>query len=189
MSVPRRSVLSCSRGFLASLNANINSPQQNQNVNVVVNPLDRVSVKYPDINNNEAENNDVKERSVETAEETLINLQNIIHDKDLLIQALILCLDIIENNPLIVNKYIIADEDALIKLIKLLTDTSEVELLKADPDSYCCKSNTYDYVSKIYVHKDNETFNLKYSFPDVCEFLTQRKISMRFVKSTGITYK
>ena len=32
-------------------------------------------------------------------------------------QVLVLCLDIIENNPLIVSKYIIADEDELIKLM------------------------------------------------------------------------
>ena len=95
-----------------------------------------------------------------------------------------------ENNPLIVNKYIIADEDELIKLIQLLTDCNEVELLKADTDTFCCKSNTYDYVSKIYVKKDGETYNLKYSFPDVLQFLDSRKISIKFVKTiSGISYK
>ena len=192
MSVPKSNVLSCSRGFLARVNTNLNSPQQNQNVSVVVNPYERsrsadhIEVKYPDVN----DNNDVKERYIETAENTLTNLENIIHNKDLLIQALVLCLDIMENNPLIVNKYIIADEDELIKLIQLLTDCNEVELLKADTDTFCCKSNTYDYVSKIYIKKDGETYNLKYSYPDVIEFIDKRKISLKFVKTiSGISYK
>ena len=103
MSVPRSSVLSCNRGFLARVGTNLNSPKQSQsqNVNVVVNPYEKVAVQYPN-----PDDVDVKERSVETANETLNNLEQLIHDKDLLIQALILCLDIVENNPLIVNKYI-----------------------------------------------------------------------------------
>ena len=187
MSVPKSSVLSCSRGFLARVGTNLNSPKQSQsqNVNVVVNPYS--SVHYPDVNTSEPE---VKERSVETANETLANLEQIIHDKDLLIQALVLCLDIVENNPLIVNKYVIAEENELIKLIQLLCDTQEVELLKADSDTGCCKSSTLDYVSKIYVKKDGNTYNLKYNYSDVCEFLSERKISTKFVKSSGkITYK
>ena len=194
MSVPRSSVLSCNRGFLAKVDTNVNSPQQSQNVNVVVNPYERslssgsFSVHYPDVKpidddaNNATTNAATKERSIETANNTYDNLQRLIHDKDLLIQALVLCLDIIENNPLIVNKYVVAEEEELIKLIQLLCDTSEVQLIKADPDSYCCKSSTYNYVSKIYVVKDGNTYNLKYSFSDVCEFLTERKISLKFVK-------
>ena len=199
MSVPKSSVLSCNRGFLARVGANLNSPKQSQsqNVNVVVNPYSSVQsspdgsmltgARYPDVNGAEPE---VKERSVETANETLTNLEQIIHDKDLLIQALVLCLDIVENNPLIVNKYVIAEEDELIKLVQLLCDTNEVELLKADTDTGCCKSSTLDYVSKIYVKKDGNTYNLKYNYSDVCEFLSERKISTKFVKSSGkITYK
>lgn len=188
MSVPRSSVLSCNRGFLARVGTNLNSPKQSQsqNVNVVVNPYEKVAVQYPN-----PDDVDVKERSVETANETLNNLEQLIHDKDLLIQALILCLDIVENNPLIVNKYIIAEEEELVKLVRLLTDCDSVELLKADTDASCCKSSNYDYVSKIYVKaKDGNTYNLKYNYPDVTEFLYDRKISTKFVKSSGkISYK
>lgn len=181
MSVPRSSVLSCSKGFLARVGTNINSPKQSQsqNVNVVVNPYERIPVKYPDVGEEPPE---VKERSVETADETLTNLERIIHDKDLLIQALVLCLDIVENNPLIVNKYVVAEETELVKLIQLLCDTEGVELLKADNDAGCCRSSSYDYVSKIYVKKDGNTYNLKYNYSDVCEFLSERRISTKFVK-------
>ncbi|KAH0798580.1 uncharacterized protein GO595_008445 [Histomonas meleagridis] len=143
MSVPKSNVLSCNRGFLARVGTNLNSPKQSQsqNVNVVVkgvsNPYENVAV-YPNVNATE-NNPDVKERSVETANETLTNLEQIIHDKDLLIQALVLCLDIVENNPLIVNKYVIAEEEELVKLVQLLCDTQEVELVKADTDAGCCK--------------------------------------------------
>ena len=56
MSVPKSSVLSCSKGFLAKVGANMNSPKQtqtqSQNVNVVVNPYDQISVKYPEVTEN-----------------------------------------------------------------------------------------------------------------------------------------
>ncbi|KAH0789586.1 hypothetical protein GPJ56_006496 [Histomonas meleagridis] len=159
MSVPRSSVLSCSKRFLAKVGTNLNSPKQsqNQNVNVVVNPYERVPVSYPDVKpispeepvspgiqgireqSSEARTSlgsEIKERSVETADETLANLEKVIHDKDMLIQASVLCLDIVENNPLIVNKYVIAaEENELMKLIQLLCDTEEVELLKADQEA------------------------------------------------------
>ena len=75
MSVPKSNVLSCSRGFLARVNTNLNSPQQNQNVSVVVNPyersmsVDHIEVKYPDINENTPQamterSNEIKERSI-----------------------------------------------------------------------------------------------------------------------------
>ena len=189
MSVPKSSVLSCSKGFLARVNTNVNSPKQtqSQNVNVVVNPYDQISVKYPDLNdtnvdNNPNNNNNVQERSVETAGELYNNLEKIIHDKDLLIQALVLCLDIMENNPLIINKFVIADETELVELIKLLCDTNDVELLKVDGDAYCCKSSEYDIISKILVKKDGNTYNLKYSYSDVMQLFYERKISTKFVK-------
>ena len=189
MSVPKSSVLSCSKGFLAKVGANMNSPKQtqtqSQNVNVVVNPYDQISVKYPEVTENNTNNlneNVVKERSVETAGELYNNLEKIIHDKDLLIQALALCLDIVENNPLIINKFVIAEEKELVELIKLLCDTNDVELLKADGDAYCCKPAEYDIISKILVKKDGNTYNLKYSYSDVMQFLYERKISTKFVK-------
>ena len=189
MSVPHSSVLSCNRGFLAKVDTNVNSPQQSQNVNVVVNPYERslssgsFSVHYPEVKNIDNDNvNNTKERSIETANNTYDNLQKLIHDKDLLIQALVLCLDIVENNPLIVNKYIVAEEEELIKLIQLLCDTSEVQLIKADNDIGCISHSKYNYITKIYVVKDGNTYNLKYSFPDVVEFLDNRKISLKFVK-------
>ena len=192
MSVPHSSILSSNRGFLAKVDTNINSPQQSQNINVVVNPYERTlsngnfSVHYPEVKNidedNNNNNNNTKERSINTANNTYDNLQKIIHDKDLLIQALVLCLDIVENNPLIVNKYIVAEEGELIKLIQLLCDTSEIQLIKADNDIGCISHSKYNYITKIYIIKDGNTYNLKYSFPDVVEFLDNRKISLKFVK-------
>ena len=53
----------------------------------------------------------IKARSIETAKENLDELQSIIKNKDNLIEALSLILDVYENNPLIINKYIISKED------------------------------------------------------------------------------
>ena len=201
MSVPKSTVLSCSRGFLAKTGINLASPKQSQSVNVnVLTPCQSnpylTECHYPDVSTDQTntisrnisqnelnENNPpIQTRSIETAENTLNNLQSIIHDKDLLIQALVLCLDIYENNPLIINKYVVAQEQQLIKLIQLLTDSENVELLKYDETVGClCKSEKYDYVSKIIVKKNNETLNLKYSFADVSEFLYEHKISTKLV--------
>ena len=87
-----------------------------------------------------------------------------------------------ENNPLIINKFVIADETELVELIKLLCDTNDVELLKVDGDAYCYKPAEYDIISKILIKKDGNTYNLKYSYSDVMRFLYEGKISTKFVK-------
>lgn len=190
MSVPKRSVLTCSRSFLAKTDVGYCSPKQDsnvrQNVSVVVNPsqlchynpYDENAVKKSD------SEEEIKERSVDTADETLSNLQSIISDKDLLIQALVLCLDITQHNPLIINKYVIAQEDELALLIKYLTNADTVEIVKRDPECGCnISGNKYDTIERITVRKDGEMSNLKYDYPDVMQFLYDRKFSTKFVAS------
>lgn len=64
----------------------------------------------------------------------------IVKDKNALIQALALIIDLYQSNPLVVNKLIVAEEEVLIKLLLLLTEADEVELVKKDFDVGClCK--------------------------------------------------
>ena len=203
MSIPHSNVLSCSRGVLSKVDVNSSkhseaarvtaSPNLNNNNNINLSQ----TIFIPD-NNNVCKYNSPYEntqeinrnvdnvnisRNVDTAQTTLDELENIIKNKDLLIQAMVLILDIYENNPLIINKYCIPDENVLIKLIQLLTNSSNVELYKLDPEVNCtCKIEKYDVISKIMVKKDDQIYNLKYSFPDVIEFLLKHKISTKFVK-------
>ena len=173
MSVPKSNVLSCSRSFLAKTDLGYCSAKQSQNVNVVVSP----QMCHYDANP------EVKERSIDTANETLKNMESIIKNKDLLIQVLVLCVDILENNPLIINKFVIAEEKELSLMIKYLTDADEVDIYKVDHECKCTigKSEKYDIVDRIIVKKNGEIYNLKYSFPDVVQFLFERRFSTKFV--------
>lgn len=122
----------------------------------------------------------LKERSLETANITKEELSNIIDVKDKICQALLLMLDIVEHNPLIVNKYIIAEAESLKELVLLLTNGDEVSI-QSDFDVGCtCGSNKYVNVDKIFVKKNDETFNFKYAFPEALKILDDHKISIKF---------
>ena len=122
----------------------------------------------------------IKTRSIETAKENLDELQSIIKNKDNLIEALSLILDIYENNPLIINKYIISKEDELTRLLFLLTGADSIEVVKDEPDIGCCKFvDKFNHINKILIHKDDNTYNFKYSFPNVANLLENRRISLK----------
>lgn len=206
MSVPHSTILSCSRGVLAKTDVGYCSPKQSQNsssyaennVKVVVYPkkedvlrLQRsqslsheMANPYATTNDSTENSNEIKERSIDTAKDTLTNLNQIIKNKDMLIQALVLSLDIIQNNPLIINKYVIADEHELALLIKYLTDAEEVDIIKNDHECSCSVSKKYDIINRIMIKKNGEIYNLKYSYPDVNQYLYDRKFSTKFIKPT-----
>ena len=146
---------------------------------------DKVPNPYATTNDSTENSNEIKERSIDTAKDTLTNLNQIIKNKDMLIQALVLSLDIIQNNPLIINKYVIADEHELALLIKYLTDAEEVDIIKNDHECSCSVSKKYDIINRIMIKKNGEIYNLKYSYPDVNQYLYDRKFSTKFIKPTN----
>ena len=205
MSVPHSTILSCSRGVLAKTDVGYCSPKQSQNsssyaennVKVVVYPKKETQNENPYATTNDSteNSNEIKERSIDTAKDTLTKgseshgqspLNQIIKNKDMLIQALVLSLDIIQNNPLIINKYVIADEHELALLIKYLTDAEEVDIIKNDHECSCSVSKKYDIINRIMIKKNGEIYNLKYSYPDVNQYLYDRKFSTKFIKPTVI---
>ena len=127
---------------------------------------------------------DIKERTIESAMLNLDEMEGIVKDKNSLIQALALIIDLYENNPLIVNKLIVAREDELIQLLLLLTGADSVEIVKKDSvDGGClCKIPKYDLVDKIMIHKGDELYNLKYSYPSVIRLLDNRRVSIKIVQ-------
>ena len=131
---------------------------------------------YATTNDSTENSNEIKERSMA--------LECLIKNKDMLIQALVLSLDIIQNNPLIINKYVIADEHELALLIKYLTDAEEVDIIKNDHECSCSVSKKYDIINRIMIKKNGEIYNLKYSYPDVNQYLYDRKFSTKFIKPT-----
>ena len=92
-----------------------------------------------------------------------------------------LIIDIQHSNPLIVNKYIIADDATLIKLVSLLCNATEVHIDADDIECGCTAKNTYRKVHAIFVVVNGETKNLKYDFADVMYTLKELHISTKFV--------
>lgn len=208
MTIPRSRAFSCTKGFQAQSDVGINSPVQtnSQNVNVIVSPLtkdrdfevitDKSNVEHKELpikkNVDELKidkplddslENNFKERSIETAKVSLEEMEALLKDKDNLIEALSLILDIYENNPFIVNRFIVAQEDELTRLLFLLTGAEEIQLIKSDPEVKCCvkKIDKVQYISKIMVKKNGNTYNFKYSFPNVVQLLDNRRISWKLI--------
>ena len=92
-----------------------------------------------------------------------------------------LIIDIQHNNPMVVNKYIIADDEKLMRMVALLCNASEVHIDADDVGCGCVSKNTYRKVHSIYVVVDGQTKNLKYDFSDVMYTLKELHISTKFV--------
>ena len=92
-----------------------------------------------------------------------------------------LIIDIQHNNPIIVNKYIIADDATLIKPVALLCNATEVHIDADDIQCGCTTKNTYRKVHAIFVVVDGQTKNLKYDFSDVMYTLKELHISTKYV--------
>ena len=97
------------------------------------------------------------------------------------INVLKLIINIQHSNPMIVNKYIVADDEALAKMVGLLCNASEVHLDADDVGVGCISKKTYRKVNSIYVVVNGETLNLKYDFPSVMKTLKDLHISTKFV--------
>ena len=95
-------------------------------------------------------------------------------------EALKIIIDMQRNNPLLVNKLILADDVKLELLIKLLTNADEVHI-DADDVGSGCTGNKYRKVNAIYVMKDGNTKNLKYDYPEITKELKDLGINTKFV--------
>ena len=109
-------------------------------------------------------------------------LQQIIRQKENIAMALSIILNLIENNPLIINKLVIPTEECLLELLKLLTDADEIQITKLDCDIGCsCKAPSTSIINKIYITKNGQTNILKYSYPDVIKIFDTHNISLTMV--------
>ena len=211
MSVPKSKVLSVSKGIMALTNLTHGSPEVKQNVivknyvtpvvkeekktrNAVIDGVEdpNVVIVEPTANKDEKvsyENPYVsipEERDLTTIEDirnAYKQLNETIKEKENIAKALTIMLNLVENNPLIVNKLIIAPADVLTELIKLLTSSEEVKFnYLFDADVGCtCGVNKYVAIDKIYVIKNGETKIMKYDYPDAIQLLDQHRISYKFV--------
>jgi hypothetical protein len=186
MSIPKSKVLSVSKGVMTNAKLAYSSPKQSQSVTVNITPNGNAEIK------NE---NDIQEPPLVKYGDNANPYSNlelpgsveeykqILEYKDKQMQALNLIIEIIKSNPLIMNKFIIADHNSLLELIRLLTNSDDVEFTEKDIDIGCCSvNNRLFYVDNVFVRKGGEVYNLKYSFTDVIRILEHHNISIKIVK-------
>ena len=201
MSLPKSRILTTSKGLTAAAELHNNSPEQNTVVNVNVNQpsaetketittIERPVTPAPALPVNELNPYATldtgavhyQERSIDTAKESLNDIETLIKSKDNIINAYSLMLDIVENNPLIINKYVVANIDSLTLLISYLTEAETVDIQESlDVDCSCSGHPKYVAVDKIYMNKKGETQNFKYSYPNANKILDDHHISVKFV--------
>ena len=188
MSIPHSKVLSVTKGFGAVAQLHNNSPSTSQIVNVNISKTNSVSVPQsepeqssPPNPYSELHEQEQQQQPVQSQQDN--DVKELLQYKDNVIEALSALLKIVESNPLVVNKYIVASVDDLSSLIKLLTNAEEVHIyLSDDVECTCVNSVSFSAVEKIYILKDNDTLNFKYSFPDANKILDDHHVSVKLVQ-------
>ena len=163
-----------------------------QNVNVIVNtpPPDK-KVVYPKIDNEEQQTTDdnpyanlpqeqtpVTTRDIESAMRKTEEITESIEEKNNTIKALTLIIDIIQNNPLLVNKYVVAELDTLSELIRLITNADEVEIDTDDIECSCTQPK-YRIIRRIFIKKQGEIYGISQA-PVIMRLFDNYKISLNF---------
>ena len=204
MSVPKSKVLSVSKGLIGLNSMKTGCPTTHQNVVVNVNTTHKAVVDGEELSDvvviDPLPNNDVKQEAKIKCESSNVSqiktreianvedinadyeqLLKLVKTKDAITQALSIMLNLIEHNPLIVNKYIISPKDILINLIQLLTEADKVEIImNVDVDCGCSSNNKYSIIDKIYVTKNGNTSILKYNYAEALQILETHRISTKF---------
>ena len=160
----------------------LNKLQSSPNVNVNVKPSVNVSVgTVPPTSppaapeGLEVENNVIypdPEASVKYTEYRKLKSEN---------EVLKIIIDMLRNNPLMYNGYVIADDEKLMKLIQLLTNADDVQIEADDIGEGCFTTRTYRKIHTIYIITNGTTQNLKYNFPGIMKELTDLGISVKYV--------
>ena len=204
MSIPTSKILKASKAVMAIADLKASSPEQkqSQSVNIVVNPtyMDK-KVSYPkteankettveqeQVSSQETEDNPyagvqdspmINTRDIESAMEKTKEIAENIQEKDNTIKALSLIIEIIQQNPLIVNKFVVAELDTLAELIRLLTNSECVEIDTEDIDC-SCTSSKYRVVKRIYIKKDGDFYSVN-QCPIILRLFDNYKISLNLV--------
>ena len=159
----------------------LNKLQSSPNVNVNVKPSVNVSVgtvpptppateQHPGVENNVIYPD--PEASVKYTEYRRLKSEN---------EVLKIIIDMLRNNPLMYNGYVIADDEKLMKLIQLLTNADDVQIEADDIGEGCFTTRTYRKIHTIYIITNGTTQNLKYNFPGIMKELTDLGISVKYV--------
>jgi hypothetical protein len=121
----------------------------------------------------------VQTRSV-TDTNTLDELLEMLNNSENVAKALIMIIDIMQSNPLIINKLIVPYKQPFIDLVQTLTGADDVDI-QFNEDVSCTASKKYHLIEDIYVVKSGETQSLKYTYPEVLRLFDRFKISSKMI--------
>ncbi len=195
MSIPSSKILKTSKSILAIADLKHNSPtttqntkhenslSSNQNVNIVVSG-DKVAYPKVDLENHEENpynhsEPEVMTRSLNDALQKTEEISETLEEKENVIKALTLIIEILQSNPLIVNKYVVAEEETLAELIRLMTNSEAVEIDPSDVECSCLRSQ-YKIIKRIYITKDNEVYSIS-QCPVLFKLFDNYRISLNLV--------
>ncbi len=127
------------------------------------------------------------ERDLESAEKRLNEIKSQIPEDKQLVEALSLIVDILYNNPLYQNRFVICEKESLCKLIQILTGAKEVNITITDPacDCGCCtvSSVVISAIDSIYVLDEEDTLKeFRYCYPQAKVLLENNHISTKFIQ-------
>lgn len=199
MSIPTSKILKASKSIMAIAELRNHSPMssQSQNVNVIIGTQPPAQeekpdqkAKYPDAQTQPAqaenpyhslppEQAQAVARDIESAMEKTKEIESEIEEKENTIRALTLIIECLQGNPLIVNKFVVAEMAVLSELIRLLTSADSVEIDCADVECSCMAAK-YRTIKRIYVRKDGEVYSIS-QCPVILRLLDNYRISLNFV--------
>ena len=207
MSLPKSKMLSASKSIMAIASVKRDTQRSAQHQKQVVNinvqpPIQSTTVHYPapyEVEEGitvvppsvpQAPQPSVQTQSAPTIERKVDEspnpyaeigeLQNMISNSETAVKALIMIIDIMQSNPLIINKLIVAYAEPFKELIKVLTSADDVDIQYVD-DVGCFASSKYNLVEDIYVIKNGDAQSLKYAYPDVLRLFDRFKISTKMI--------
>lgn len=191
MSLPKSKLLSASKSIMAvasvKRDTSRTSQHQKQVVNVNIQPQP-TTVHYPapyEIDENitvvpQPESTTCLRTSSEPVHERAVVQDELLKNNEIAVKALIMIIDILQSNPLIINKLVVAYVEPLKELIKTLTSADDVDIQLVD-EVGCFASSKYNLIEDIYVINDNESVSLKYGYPDVMRLFDRFKISTKMI--------
>ena len=208
MSIPKSKMLSASRAIMAIANRTretreiSNKTVQNQTVNITLprNPETAIqhptivaypqmsnlpevpiTTEYPSVMPTAVDPPVVETPQTTTTNEDLINLYNMLNNYETVAKALILIIDLIQSNPLVINKYIVPTEKTFRDLICVLTNAEDVDIKRMEEVGCTLSSKKYSLVEDIYIVKDGDPKSLKYGYPEVSRLFDRFGISIKMI--------
>ncbi|MBR4625136.1 MAG: hypothetical protein IKO56_06345 [Alphaproteobacteria bacterium] len=201
MSLPKSKMLSASKSIMAiaTVKRDIQKQNQKQVVNVNVNPppQPQVNVVYPKpyeidegitvipatittqaqpTETQPQTQPDTQTRDIKQIEE----LEALLNNSENVARALIMIIDIMQSNPLIINKLIVSYEQPFRSLVQTLTNADDVDVQFVE-DVGCFTSKKYKIIDDVYVIKAGETQSLKYGYPEVIRLFDRFNISTKMI--------